>query len=121
MAVPTARLHHGEYTTIDYTPGSDVTAGDVVVQNDLVCVAVNNIDANKLGVLAVVGPRGVWIFPKSTGTGTALSVGQVLYWDATGGVVTTTAGSNKILGKVAKAAGTSEDSVHVLGVEQKTP
>ena len=41
--------------SIDYTPGSAVTAGDVVVQEELVGVAKLDIVANVLGALAVVG------------------------------------------------------------------
>ena len=121
MAVPTVRLDRGNCLTIDYTPGSAVTAGTVVVQNDLIGVAGKNIDANDLGDLQIIGPQGVWIFPKSTGTGTALAVGQVVYWDAGNTVVTTTAGAHKILGKVVEAAGVSASTVKVTGVAQKTP
>ena len=44
-----------EGSAIDYTPGSAVTAGDVVVQSDLVGIAKLDIAANALGALAVAG------------------------------------------------------------------
>ena len=58
-------IHDG--SAIDYTPASDVAAGDVVVQNDLVGIAKQPIAAGTLGALAVVG---VFEVPKATGTAT---------------------------------------------------
>lgn len=69
-------VHDGN--SIDYTPAADVTAGDVVVQNDLVGVAKLDIPANTLGALAVTG---VFDFPKATGAGTAIAAGVKVYWD----------------------------------------
>ena len=63
---------------IDYVPGADVTAGDVVVQGDLVGVAKKDISAGSLGALAV---SGVFDFPKATGVGTAIAAGAKVYWD----------------------------------------
>jgi len=98
----------GDY--IDYTPGSAVDAGDVVVQVDLVGIATHPISANALGALAV---SGVFRMPKDTGSGTALPVGTIVYWDATNEEVTATASTHKQLGKVAKAAGVSDTTVDV--------
>ena len=58
-------VHDGK--SIDYTPSADVTAGDVVVQEDLVGVAKFDIASGVLGALAV---EGVFDFPKATGVGT---------------------------------------------------
>ena len=49
-------VQDGRY--VDYTPASAVAAGAVVVQVDLVGVAVRDIPANTLGVLAVEGQFG---------------------------------------------------------------
>lgn len=65
--------------SIDYTPGSAVAAGDVVVQGDLVGVAKRPIAANELGALAVEG-----VFDFAKGGGVAYTVGTILYWDDTG-------------------------------------
>jgi len=121
MAVPTVRLDSGNATMIPYTPGSAYTAGTVVVQGDLLAVGATNIDADREGSLQVIGPQAVWIFPKSTGSGTALTAGQVVYWDAGNTVVTTTASTHKICGKVVEAAGVNASTVLVMGVQQKTP
>ena len=40
---------------IDYTPGSDVAAGQVVVLSELIGIAKTAIKANELGALAVEG------------------------------------------------------------------
>ncbi len=79
-----------EGASIDYTPGADVAAGAVVVQGELVGVAVRAISANTLGALAV---EGVFDFPKATGGGTAITAGAQLYWDDTNDVATTNAGA----------------------------
>lgn len=121
MTVPAARLAWGDCVAIDYTPGSDVTAGDVVVQGDLVGVAAHDIADSVLGSLQVVGPGGVWIFDKTAGTSTAMTVGQVVYWDDSGDVATTTASTNAVLGKVVLAAADADTEVYVMGVQQATP
>ena len=101
MAVQAQYVQEGNY--IDYTPGSAVAAGDVVVQGDLVAVAKGDIAANKLGALAV---GGVFDFAKNT-------VGQILYWDDTNNVVTATATGNKQIGKVVRAAATTDTTVRM--------
>lgn len=103
-------IHDGD--SIDYTPASAVTAGDVIVQGDLVGVAKRDIEANVLGALAVVG---VFDFPKTTGVGTAIDAGAKVYWDATNSVATTDdlGGANKLAGKAALAAGNDDETVRV--------
>jgi len=93
---------------IDYTPGSAVAAGDVVVQTDLVGVATRPIAANDLGSLAICG---VFDFAKSAGV--AYAVGVILYWDNTNKVVTTTASGNKQIGKAVRAAVSADTTVRV--------
>lgn len=99
-----------EGASIDYTPAADVTAGEVVVQGDLVDVAKQPIAANHLGALAV---QGVFDFAKATGGGTALAAGATVYWDDTANVATATAAGNKLLGKVVKAAGDDDALVRI--------
>jgi predicted RecA/RadA family phage recombinase len=99
-------VHDGRW--IDYTPGADVAAGDVVVQGDLVGVAVRPLAANQLGALAVAG-----VFDFAKGAGVAYTVGQILYWDDTNNVVTTTATGNKQIGKVVRAAASADTLVRV--------
>jgi len=101
-------VHDGD--AIDYTPTADVAAGDVVVQEDLIGLAKRDIPADTLGALHVTG---VFDFPKATGSGTAIAFGKKVNWDATNKVVTTTAGTNKPLGKTVAAAGDNDAFVRV--------
>ena len=98
-------VHEGK--SIDYTPTSAVTAGDVIVLGTLVGVAPRSIEANKLGALQV---EGVFDFPKATGSSSAISAGDKVYWDAAEEVATKTSSSNTYLGKaVADAAATAAE------------
>lgn len=96
---------------VNYTPASNVALGAVVVQGDLVGVADRPIPANTLGALAVCG---IFSMDKATGADTALAVGAKVYWLAASSVVTATAGSNKFVGKVVKAASNTDATVEVM-------
>ena len=82
-------------SVIDYTPGSAVSAGDVVVQSELVGIALDDIAANEKGSLAV---RGKFTVPKDTST--AFSAGDLVYWDVADNEAQDTAdsGTNKQMG-----------------------
>ena len=101
-------VHDGK--SIDYTPGADVSAGDVVVQNDLVGVAKQPIAASALGALAVTG---VFDFPKDTGSASAIAAGKTVYWDEDDEIATETADGNTALGKTIKAATADDETVRV--------
>ncbi len=101
-----------EGNAIDYTPSSDVSAGDVVVQGELVGVAKLDIAANTLGALAVTG---VFDFPKTTGVDTGIAAGANVYWDVADGVAKTDdeTAENKLIGKTVAAAGDDDATVRV--------
>lgn len=101
-----------EGSAVDYTPGADVAAGDVVVQNDLVGVTKRAILANEQGAIHVAG---VFDFPKATGVGTAIGVGLAVYWDVAEQVAKTDdeTGANKLIGKTVAAAGDNDTEVRV--------
>jgi predicted RecA/RadA family phage recombinase len=99
-----------EGVTIPYTPSSAVAAGAVVVQGDLVGIAVHDLEANKLGNLDV---DGHFEFDKATGGGTALTVGATVFWDATNSRVSATASVGKKAGVVTQAAATTDATVRV--------
>lgn len=103
-------VHDGH--SIDYTPGAAVTAGDVVVQGELVGVAKLDIAANALGALAVAG---VFDFPKDTGVGTGIAAGAECYWDVADGEAKTDSesGANKLIGKCIAAAGDDDETVRI--------
>ena len=104
-------VHDGD--AIDYTPGADVAAGDVVVQSDLVGVTKRDIKANELGALAVTG---VYDFAKQSGGGVTFAAGDNVYWDDTNDVAVTTdgAGANKQIGKAVAAAADGDSVVRAL-------
>lgn len=72
---------------IDYTPASAVTAGDVVVLNGIVGVAINDIAANVKGSLQT---EGLYKFPKTTA---AWVRGLPVHWNPTGDPDNGTAGT----------------------------
>jgi len=103
-------VHEGK--SIDYTPGADVSAGDVVVQGDLIGIAKLDIAADTLGALAVTG---VFDVSKTAGVGEAIEAGAKVYWDVADGIAKTDseAGANKYLGKTVAAAGDDDETVRV--------
>ncbi len=100
-------VQDGEF--LDYTPGAAVAAGDVVVATDRVFVAPRAIAANTLGSVAT---RGVFRLLKTTAE--AWTFGQRLYWNAGTSRVTTTVGTNKVIGYAAAAALAADTEGNVL-------
>lgn len=92
---------------VDYTPASAVAAGDVVVIGALVGVAPVAIAANKLGSLAIDG-----VFSMPCASGVTGAQGSAINWYATSGVAHASTGV--AAGKLAKARGADDTSVHVL-------
>jgi len=107
----TAIFRH-DGAAVDHTPGAAVSAGDVVVQGELIAVAKLDIAANQLGALAV---QGVLDFPKATGVGTAISAGANVYWDVADveAKEDSETGANKLIGKTVAAAGDNDATVRV--------
>lgn len=112
---PAFRFKEGDM--IDYTPGSDVYAGDVIVIGSVPFVAVQDIASGVLGALAC---SGVFKVPKATG---ALSAGDAIYWHTTGSPVTGTASTGAadgtasggyLMGLAVLAAASGDDYVYVL-------
>lgn len=95
---------------IDYTPSAAVTAGDIVVQNDMIGVAKTDIAASEKGALALTG---VYSFPKATNV--AYTVGTDLFWDEAEATVNSDSesGANLWIGKCVKAAAQSDSTVYV--------
>jgi predicted RecA/RadA family phage recombinase len=96
--------------TINYTPVSDVSAGDVIVQGDLIGIAKHDIAAGQLGALAVVG---IFSVPKAADEITA---GAKLYWNSATKQVALVPGTEPILpylGKAVRAAVSADTTVQV--------
>jgi len=105
-------------TMLDYTPDEDRTAGDVVVQENLVGICKSDITSGVKGAMCV---NGVFDMPKDTSDITA--IGAPLYWDEDGdpyggtagtGCLTTTATSNTFAGWALEVAGTTTGMVETL-------
>jgi predicted RecA/RadA family phage recombinase len=108
MAQTQEAVRLAEGRSVDYTPSSDVAAGQVVVQGSMVGVAATPIPANTKGALAV---EGLFSFKKKSGD--TFAAGGPVYWDDTANEATTTLGSNKFCGFAAAAAGSSATEVFV--------
>lgn len=98
-----AQYLHGDYVKVDYTPGSAVTGGDVVVVGDRPLIAHRDIAANELGALATGG--GVYEVTADA----AISAGVVVYWNDTSNKVTTTASTHKVFGYVTPDSSAAAD------------
>lgn len=97
----------GDDDLLDYTPGSAVAAGDVVVIGSLVAVAPRPIAANTLGTLSI---EGVYSLPCASGATGAQ--GSAINWYATSGVAHASTGV--AAGKLAKARVAADTTVHVI-------
>ncbi len=95
---------------IDYTAAADIGYMDVVPLTDRIGVALENI-AN--GATGTVTLTGVFEFPAATGSGKALTVGEKVYWDATNGVITSTATDNTFAGHAVAAKAASGTTARV--------
>lgn len=93
--------------TLDYTPGSAVAAGAVVVLDTFVTVAARPIAANTLGA---VQTRGVYFLPCATGATGAQ--GSVINWYATSGIAHASTGV--YAGRLAAARAATDSTVKVL-------
>ena len=98
--------------SIDFTPTSDVAAGDVVKLGKLTGVAKLDIKSGELGALALVG-----VYELAVKSGKTFTAGQVAYYDPATGDVTPAApadGSEAFaLGHVVAAVSASETTAHI--------
>jgi predicted RecA/RadA family phage recombinase len=102
---------------VDYTPGSAVSAGDIVVQVNLVGQVVAALAAGEKGALRV---EGVITAPKLTTD--VVAIGDVLYWDAGNSRATKIASTHKIIGKAVSVADNGVTSVDIkLTPQMLTP
>ncbi|MDD3585828.1 MAG: DUF2190 family protein [Thermoguttaceae bacterium] len=98
-------LHDGR--SIQFVPNTDISAGTVVVFNNLIGVTKVDLPAGSIGVLAL---DGVYQFAKET---EAFSTGNFAFWDETNKKVTAVATGNVYLGRVVRDALTDDETVEV--------
>lgn len=102
---------------IDYTAGSDIAAGALVLVGDKPGVAKFAIPNGATGALSMRG-----VFDVAQDGAAAVSVGDKIYWDATEGKATKTASTgsggdtvyNTRIGVAVAAAASGADTVRVL-------
>lgn len=109
MAQTLEAIYRGDGCVIDYTPGSDVAAGTVVVQNGLIGVATRAISANVKGSLRVCG-----LFRLKKKSGDVFAAGQNVFWDDPSNNEATTTDTGLLFGKAATAAASGDDYVDAL-------
>lgn len=110
-----ATLSHGSPLMVDYTPGSAVTAGQVVILGEMVCVCHTAIPADTLGALAVYG--GVYEVTADA----AISANKNVYWDNSTNKITETVGTNKRFGFTLEAASGDNAKVRVVHIPNNSP
>ena len=105
-----ATFKHGDPLFVDYTPGSAVDAGDVVVLDSVPFVAHSDIAASELGAVAARG--GVYTMTADA----EIAAGDKVYWDSSASKITisTDTGANKHFGFVAPGGGSSADGDPII-------
>jgi predicted RecA/RadA family phage recombinase len=101
-------IQRGEVLEYTNNGSSQINDGSVVVIGTKVGVALVNIPAGSMGVVAV---NEVFALPKTSSL--AISQGAAVYWNAAQGVATTSATGNTYAGYAAKAALASDTVVNV--------
>lgn len=107
---PKARFKIGVPLMVPYTPGSAVSAGDVIVSNSIAMIAHGDIAASTLG--AVASPSGSASYDIVKGA-SSFSVNDPVYWDSGNSVATSTSGGNYFLGLANAAAVSGDTTVRV--------
>lgn len=112
----TAAIFVQDDCAIDYTPGSAVTAGDVIELGGYAFIAKRDIAAGELGAIHA---EGIFDVPKAAG---AISAGGDVYWDNNGtpnvgtalsGAATATSTGNTLLGQAVADAASDATYVRV--------
>lgn len=103
-------VYVGEGALIDYYSTAALTAGDVVVQGDLVGIVVKDIPATSWGVLAI---EGIFDIPKAVLSTSAISAGAKVYWDSGNELASAAADSFKQIGKSTLGATAADTTVRV--------
>ena len=93
--------------SVRYCPETTVPAGTVVVQNNLIAIAKNEITQGHCGTLSL---EGVYDEKK---TNCAFSVGEYVYWDTTAQKATNVVTGNVCLGIVTRTASATAATVEV--------
>lgn len=105
-----AKFSHGDPLMVDYTPGSAVSAGDIIVVGASCRIAHLDIAANALGALAAGG--GVYDVTNDGGT---FSDGDRAFWD---GSALSNSDSDTLLGVFVGDVASGDDTGRVQHLAQ---
>lgn len=96
--------------TLDFTAGDDINAGDLVLNGNIVGVAINDVANGAVGQVATSGVHEV------SKDAYEVAIGVPLYYNASSGKLTTTASTNKLAGYAweAAASGAATVKVHLI-------
>jgi predicted RecA/RadA family phage recombinase len=110
-------VKNGDYLT--YTAGANITSGMLVKVGSLFGASVTAVASGSTGELALTG---VFEFPKTTGTGTAIAAGGPAYFDTSAAATGNVSGdaetaANPLCGYAIEAAadGATTAKVRLLG------
>ena len=92
----------------NYTPGSAVASGAVVLMGATLGVALTAIPANTTGAVAVDG-----VFTIAKVSGDVVAQGAKLYWVTASSNLSTTASGNTYAGRAYEAAGSGTTTVRI--------
>lgn len=93
---------------LDYTAGSAISAGQVLVIGVRIGVALTAIANGATGAVAVEG-----VFEIAKLSSDTMAQGALVYWDNANSRMTTTAGGNTLAGYAFRAAGNGATTVEV--------
>lgn len=107
-----AEFHQGNPLMVDYTPSADVSAGDVVVINEIPHVAHKDIASGELGAVARRG--GVY---RLTADASTIEPGDKVWWDPVNEKITegtSSADVNVMFGWVSPDSDPGADGAEVI-------
>lgn len=105
MAQTVPAIYRAEGDDLDYTPGSALTAGDVVDLGDMVGIVIRDIAANELGALRIKG-----VFDVLKKTGETWTQWETVYYDAGTTTFSNTAGYSEAVAGIIIADAASGDA-----------
>lgn len=93
---------------IDYTAGSNIVAGQVVLIGARIGVALQDIANGKVGSVAMTG-----VFTINKLSTDVVAAGALLYWDNSNSRLTVTSSGNTLAGYAVAAAGNGVATVNI--------
>lgn len=115
MSAKATYVQRGE--TVDYTPASAVTAGDIINFGTYIGIATHDIAAGALGQLVL---RGVFDIVKATTVGSGFAAGSQVYWDYVNNVANV-AGAGMPIGNSVITCADADATVRVYVDPQTAP